>query len=348
MLDLLQLDYSAWRTSSAILSGGSALIAILVGIEQMSSSARTKNDIEWLRASIPHEKIELRREALEKKLVQSQARLIARQEVPLWYLSPILFWPVLVAITLYPISDKHDSLFGILLAAGGGLFIGLQLIRTTIRAYCERVRIYYQHCSGMYKFRPAELDILALMEGGTRKEFIQSGVLFVGTIFGFAALVVSIKHGANFSYVVILITSSSAIMLTCWWVKDYAFKLAGNPNGAMSVFESRVHTRHTVRSLAGPEISKQFDDIDRSLKIIEELTGEFDKATEAPIRAILSDAASKLSTEVQSIIEDLESLKNELQRSEDGSTTSNILEKKKRVDERVQKVKKHLHSIRMY
>lgn len=345
-MDFVQLDASAWRTSAAILSGGSALIAILAGIEQMSSSARAKNNIEWLQASLQQEQEGPRREALEKKLVQNQARLIARQEVPLWYLSPILVWPLLVILALYSASGEHNSLLGLTFAVIGTIIFGLNLIRTTIRAYCERTRIYYQFYSGKYKFRPAEIDILALMEGGTRKEFVQSGFLIVGTSFGFAALILSVKYGPNPWRIVILLASIFAVLVTCMFVKDYAYTFAGDSTGGISAFQKRINIRKVTNSVLGSEFEEEINGIDTSIQTIEKLRAEVDEAMRGPIRAGLGDMVRELKKNIHLVISDLESLRNKISSSEAESNFTEAREQIALIDKKIEQIKIAVQSIK--
>lgn len=345
-MDLVQLDADAWGASSAILSGGSALIAILAGIEQMSSSARAKKNIDWLQVSLQHEQKGSRRETLEKKLVQNQARLIARQEVPLWYLSPILVWPFLVTLSLYSASGEHSSLFGLIFAVASTIFLGINLIRATIRAYCERARIYYQFRSGKYEFRPAEIDILALMEGGTRKEFVQSGFIILGTSFGFATLILNVKYGPDPWQMVIFLVSVAVVLITCIFIKDYAYTLAGDSTGGVSAFQKRINIRRAVNSVLGPALKKEIDEVDDSLQTIKQLREEVTEAAKGTIRKSAGDSVEDLKKEVNLIIRDLESLKNELLTLEDGFTLAEVDERVTRIDGKIEQSKRKVQSLR--
>lgn len=338
-MNFMQLDGVAWEMSSAILSGGAALTAIIAGIEQASSSARAKKNIEWLQDSLQHERENSRREALEKKLVQNQAMLIARQEVPLWYLSPILVWPLLVALSLYSASGDHKSIFGLILAVASTIILGINLIRTTIRAYCERVRIYYQFCSGKYRFRPAEIDLLALMEGGTRKEFVHSGLLTVGTSFGFASLILSVKYGPNPWWIIILIISISIVIISCIFIKDHAYTLAGDSTGGVSPFQGRINIGRAIDSVLGPELVKEINEIDKYIRKIEQLREEIDESMKEPRRAVLGESLQNIKKEIHSIIEDLENLRDELSSSKDGSNFSDTDEDLALIDEKIKQIK---------
>lgn len=344
-MDLVQLDADVWGKSSAILSGGSALIAILAGIEQMSSSARAKKNINWLQASLQHEQKGSRREALEKKLVQNQARLIARQEVPLWYLSPILVWPFLVTLSLYSASGEHSSLFGLIFAAASTILLGQYLIRATIRAYCERVRVYYQFRSGKYEFRPAEIDFLALMQGGTRKEFVQSGFIILGTSFGFAALILNVKYGPNPWYLFVSFISIAVILFTCIYIKDYAYMLAGDSTHGVSAFQSRINIRRAVNSVLGPELVKEINEVDKSLQRIEQLRKEITEAMKGPMRKDLGKSVKGLKNDVNLIISDLESLRNDLLTSEDGFTLTELNERVAWIDRKIEQSKRDVRSL---
>ncbi|WP_146001744.1 hypothetical protein [Corynebacterium ulcerans] len=342
----MQLDADAWGTSSAILSGGSALIAILSGIEQMPSSARAKKNIDWLQASLQNEQEGSRRKTLEKKLVQNQARLIARQEVPLWYLSPILVWPLLVTLSLYSASGKHSSLFSLLFAASTTIIFGLTLIRITIRAYCERTRIYYQFCSGKYNFHPAEVDILSLMQGGTHKELIQSGCIILGTSFCFATLILNVKYGPDPWRMIIFYFSVAAILLTCIFIKDHAYRLAGDSTGGVSGLQRRINIRQAVNSLLGPELEKKIDEVDKSLQIIDELRKEVTAAMTGPLRKELGDKIQDLKKNADLIISDLKSLRNTLLSPKDGRTFANLSEQVEEIDKKIEQNKIEVQSIK--
>lgn len=347
-MDLGPFEATGLETGAAILSGGSALIAILAGVEQVSSSSRAKKNIEWLQTSLQYQGDGPRGEALEKNLVQNEAKLIARQEVPLWYFSPILVWLVGVAAALYSASDEHNSIFGLILAVISIIAFGLNLIRATIRAYCERTRIYYQYGSEKYKFRPAETDILALMEGGTRKEFIQSGFLLLGISVCSATIVLSVQYGTTLWRLVIFIVSIVLVFFTCFAVNAYAYEQAGDASGGVSAFQRRINIRRMASSLLGPDLENKLDEIDKSIQTAKQLSVEVDEAMKPQIKDVLDGQIQDLKEIVNEVVTDLESLRNELTSSVTGSDFITMGKRLEQINERIKESKRLAQYMRSF
>lgn len=329
-------------TGSAILSGGSALIAIIAGVEQMSSSARAKKNIEWLQTSLQHEKEGPRRETLGKKLVQNQARLVARQEVPLWYFSPILAWFLMVALALYSASGENNSLFGLVSAVIGTIVVGLNFTRVTIRVYCERTRIYYQFCSGKYKFRPAEIDIVSLMEGGTRKEFLQAGILVGGISFCAATFILSVQYHLSMWRLIILLVSILAILITCIYIQHYAHTLAGDPTGGAPALERRRNVQRAVSSVLGPGLEKELQEIDKSFQELGELRAEISEAMTGQIRKTMDSSVREIKKDLHSISDDLRSLQGRLLSSPNESIFTEVSDELSRIDKKIEERKRDI------
>lgn len=345
-MDFLQLDAELLGTSSALLTGSSAIIAILASIEQMSSSARAIKNIEWMQNSLENQENSVRRQTLETMLVENQAKLISRQQVPLVYLSPILFWPLVVIVALYSASAEHDTIWGLVLSVSSSLIIGWSLIRMTIRAYCERVRIYYQFCSMKYTFRPAEIDLLALTEGGTRKEFAQSGVLFFGIILCIAPLILSVIDGLNIWRTIVILVGLIMIVLMLMFIRDYAYRLAGDPTGGVSAFQRRINVRETVSSVLGARLTKEIEEIDESLKTIEQLRSQIIDEAKEPIRVSANASIQNLKNDIKLIQNELENTRAQLASAEEQSTYTTLGETLARIDARIVQSKAYLNSIR--
>lgn len=352
LIDFANFDGEILEVGSLVVSVSSALVTIFATLEQVSSSARARSNIDWILKSLEEKAHGVNPDALKKQLVRSQARLMARQEVPLRYFLPAVVWALIIAAVLYTESGDRSSIPSLLSSVLGAGGLGLYMVKMTIRAYCERVRIEYQLSSEKYKYRQAEIDFTSLIAAGSRKEFFQSFILVIGVCLSATSITVIQFSGLNFWRFAFLLASFGTVAITCLFVFDYARELAGDPAPSMPPYTKRRIHRKQVKELIGVKNKAEIRRIGSKLRAAESIKEEIlarvhnSKANE--LGDILSASLKELGVEASSIFDELEKLRVE---TKDATSTKLISPKlEKRVadlEDRIQRCKRVVSDVQL-
>lgn len=156
---------------AAVLAAGLTLLGLLSGLAQFTRSARARRTIEWTTAALATETHDERKAVLERLRVRAHAQLISAHYVPLWRFGEAAVWSVLAPVFLAVGAVGDASVGSVLSMSVTGLLALTILARRAVRLYAERQRVIFAYRQGR-EVEPVRTDILELMEGGTRREFL--------------------------------------------------------------------------------------------------------------------------------------------------------------------------------
>lgn len=208
----------------AVLAVGTTLIGLFVSLGQFTGSARARRYIGWTTAALETEEDEARRAVLARLKLRGQGYLLAADYVPWWKFTEVAVWtllsPALVGVAAY---RDDPTMFSALIFAG---VVNLAIvIRRATRLYAERMRVAQQFVVGGADVEPVRIDMLGLMEGGVRREFV-IGVICAVSIMGTAALIAwgaTAPRGTQAWSIVGILASASSFQ----WLRSHAASWAG-------------------------------------------------------------------------------------------------------------------------
>lgn len=164
------MDYSLTEIGTVV-GLIAASVGALVAVEQLTLPARLRRLEAWARAAAESEESDARKAVLGRIRSNATARLVAGHHVPAVYLIEGVGWTVLGFIYIYQAMRARDAQSAWAMA----LFVWVALstaARRSLRAYLERQRIAHEFAAGVDDIDPPGLDMLSLMEGGRRREFV--------------------------------------------------------------------------------------------------------------------------------------------------------------------------------
>lgn len=148
-----------------------ASVGALVAVEQLTLPARLRRLEAWARAAAEGEENDARKAVLGRIRSNATARLVSGHHVPAAYLIEGVVWTVMGFTFIYQAMTVRGA--PSVWVAAISVWIPLSIgARRSLRAYLERQRIAREFAAGVDKIDPPGLDILSLMEGGTRREFV--------------------------------------------------------------------------------------------------------------------------------------------------------------------------------
>jgi hypothetical protein len=171
-------------------------VGVMAAIEQLTLRARLRRTAELAQALSGHENDPERQTVLRSIHDVAVARLVSGWLLPWWRFSELavsfLAGPVPVGWTI-----AANGWSGLSLIVTVASFIYLALAsRRGVRLYLERQRVAREYLSGA-KITPPHIDILHLMEGGTRAEFVVGLLVSAGTTLAAAGVGTLVHSGPN-------------------------------------------------------------------------------------------------------------------------------------------------------
>lgn len=154
-----------------VLAALAALLGALLALNQLTRSAILRRREEWLRSTLSAEGNPNRQRLLRELLEKTTAHLMAGMLFPRRYYFIAIAWlaaaPAQAVIWARDDREGWPLLWSALLAI---LCISMP-IRQVIRVLSERERFLHDYLQAAGEIKKPRTDILAAMEGGTRKEF---------------------------------------------------------------------------------------------------------------------------------------------------------------------------------
>lgn len=168
----------------AVLAVGTTLVGLFVSLSQFTGSTRARRNIGWTTTALETEEDEARRIVLNRLKLRGQGHLLAVDYVPWWRFTEVAVWTLLSPALVVVAAYRDDTFFFVLIIAG---LVNLAIvIRRAIRLYAERIRVAQQFAVGGTDVEPVRIDMLGLMEGGVRREFV-IGIVCAVSVMGTAA-----------------------------------------------------------------------------------------------------------------------------------------------------------------
>lgn len=178
---------------TAIIAAAASLMAVILGIEHLTSGARLRNLEAMLRGAQSSAPDDGRRAVLASLHTATVGRLLARDAVPGWKfagpaLLPLVSMATVANYWLFAAKRPDHSLVAVGFGSLGAATIGVQGLVMCLNLARERARVARCYRKGVVPIR-AYTDILAQMEAGRRNEFWRA----YATCFAFAAGVTGVS-----------------------------------------------------------------------------------------------------------------------------------------------------------
>lgn len=162
---------NGWTVLAAIIAGGASLMAVILGIEQLTSGARLRNFEAMLRAAGSHTDDDRQRAVLASLHTTTVARLVARDAVPgRKFVLPslmLLMSVALGAVTWIYGRGQSDFMTYVVVSATGGVLFGGRGIALGVNLARERARVARCYLRSVTPIRAVvDLDT-AWTSGGT-------------------------------------------------------------------------------------------------------------------------------------------------------------------------------------
>jgi len=172
-VDWLPGDTNFLTVFGAVLAVGTTLLGLVVGLGQFTGAARARRIIEWTSAALESEKDAARRIVLERLKLRGQGYLVAARYVPGRLFTEAVVWTLVAPTTvILTVSRNSGDVMALVASISAGTVTVALVARRAIRLYAERMRVARQFAIGGMDVEPVRIDMLAQMEGGTRREFI--------------------------------------------------------------------------------------------------------------------------------------------------------------------------------
>lgn len=226
-MDWLPSDSNFLVIFGAVFAAGTAMLGLIVGLSQLSGAARARRTVEWTSSALESESNTARRTVLERLKLRGQGYLVAANYVPWWRFTEAVVWALLAPTSAILVASRNGDVSALISAFTLSTVLLAIIGRRTIRLYSERMRVSYLFAEGGVDVEPVKTDILAQMEGGTRREFT----------LGFACAILVMGTAGLFAWAIL--EGSRGIL----W--------AGPSSGPLpvgTVFRSSMHTRDVGRS----------------------------------------------------------------------------------------------------
>lgn len=201
------------------------VIGIAAGVQGMTATASARRLISWTTEALAHENAPGQTAILSAMRVRAEARLLALHWVRWWrFLETPVFLFLYAPILIVAFGDRN----GWFRIASSVTLTAVTLqapIRRALRTYCERVRIERLYAAGATVVSPPELGMLALMEGGTRREWtlaVLGATELTALMVGIALLISDRAPGIAF---ILVIASAIAIWQSLGAINGYARRL---------------------------------------------------------------------------------------------------------------------------
>lgn len=197
-------------------AAATAFAAAVAAFEQILIPARLRRRSEWARQAADVESDPQRKAVLERLAARDTARLVAARYVPIYLFTELA---VMFVLTGGLVARSAESGLGpIANVIGTAVLLVWTPVRRAIRLYCERARIVDAYLDGSDTIPPPNLDLLSLMEGGTRIEFLYASVGALG--FGLLVLApVLFAHELELAAVVCVMSAGTLALSVIGWLR---------------------------------------------------------------------------------------------------------------------------------
>lgn len=211
-MEWIQNDADFLTVFGAVLAVGTAILALVVGLGQFSGATRARRTIEWTSAALEAEEDVARGIVLERLKLRGQGYLVAARYIPGWRFAGVTAWTLVAPTTVILGASRGDDLATLVFSISAGVVTLTLVGRRAIRLYAERMRVAHQFAIGGRDVEPVRIDIMAQMEGGTRREY-SLGFACAISVMGTGGLVAwALVEGSNSSVWPWIIVA----VVACW------------------------------------------------------------------------------------------------------------------------------------
>ncbi|WP_263731200.1 hypothetical protein [Cellulomonas sp. SG140] len=211
---------------TAIIAAAASLMAVILGIEHLTSGARLRNLEATLRGALSSAPDDGRKAVLVSLHTETVGRLLARDAVPGWrFAGPALFPLASMAVVanywLLVAKRPDQSLAAVVLGSLGAAAIGVQGLVMCLNLARERARVARCYRKGVTPIR-AYTDILARMESGRRDEFLwayATCVALAGGVAGASMLAAKVAVPAEIPLLLVVAAVVAVPIFFAWFRK---------------------------------------------------------------------------------------------------------------------------------
>ncbi|NLS08644.1 hypothetical protein HGQ17_01210 [Nesterenkonia sp. MY13] len=196
-----------------VLAALAALLGALLTLNQLTRSAILRRREEWLRSALSAEGNPNRQQLLRELLDRTTAYLVAGILFPRRYYFIAIAW--LVAAPAQAVMWTHNDREGwsLLWSALLAMLCISMPIRQVIRVLSERERFLHDYLQAAGEIRKPRTDILAAMEGGTRKEFLLAYLAGASVAVAAVGLSLFLSGSSSLGFWMVVIGIGGAIVL---------------------------------------------------------------------------------------------------------------------------------------
>lgn len=156
---------------SRSLAVAATVVGLAVALSQFTRPAVLRNREKWLRTALAEEKNKHRQALLRELLDRTTARLVAGLLFPYRYYLEMAFWLILAPTQAFLLAQQNKEWWNFVIAMLAAALSISQPIRRLIRILAERARFLHEYIEAKQQIRKPRTDLLATMEGGSRREF---------------------------------------------------------------------------------------------------------------------------------------------------------------------------------
>jgi hypothetical protein len=221
-MEWIQNDADFLTAFGAVLAVGTALLGLAVGLGQFTGASRARRTIEWTSSALESEKDAARIIILERLKLRGQGYLVAAQYIPGWRFAGAVAWTLVAPTTVILGASRGGELLSLAASILSGLVTLALVGRRTIRLFAERMRVAHQFALGGMEVEPVRMDILAQMEGGTRREYSLGFVCAASVMSAGGLIAWALVEGRDSTVWLWLIVAAVACWSCLQLVRSYA------------------------------------------------------------------------------------------------------------------------------
>lgn len=207
MNDLLKL-------AGPIIGVIAAGIGLVVTVDQLTARTRLRKTETWAREALVGENNDHRKAYLTDLHLKSVAGVVGTIEVPVRYYFDALLTPAAtgwVVISTLGVGAR-PSAQSIITMVLFSLVLTLAGFRRCVRLYLERRRVVNDYVAADHAMQGPKRDLLELMEGGTRREFVAAFGYSAAVTFAFCGASAYVQGGDDWGFLLLALGAVTTLV----------------------------------------------------------------------------------------------------------------------------------------